>query len=213
MLITTTEINTLAFLTPLDVSYFKTNIMHSVQEKDLRAILGGILLDSVVTDPDIFPILIETYIKPFLAYQIKYFTLRLIASDLIVDETYTNLTDAIAETNLIARQNKTLLQDYIYSTYGILPPSINGFTIPQSIITANENTETMPTTDVNDIPPSLFSATEGQTIFPLPQLMLRSSLVFVNDSFISPSDYTGIGTLILTFINTLTQYDKVVVTF
>ena len=213
MLITTTEINALAFLAPLDVTYFKTNIMYSVQEKDLRAILGDVLLDSVIADPDIFPILIETYIKPYLAYQIKYFTLRLIASDLTINVTFTNLTDAIAETNLIARQNKTLLQDYIYSTYGILPPSINGFTIPQSIITANENTETMPQTDVNDIPPSLFSADEAQTIFPLPYLLKLSSLVFVNDSFISPSLYSGIGTLTLTFTTPLTKYDKVLVTF
>ena len=215
MLITTTQINTLAFLAPLDVSYFKTNIMYSVQEKDLRAILGDTLQDAVIADPTSFPILLETYIKPYLAYQIKYFTLRLIDSDLIVDETFTNLSDAIAASNLIARQNMTLLQDYIYSTYGILPSSINGFTIPQSIITANENTETMPTTDVTDIAPSEFTASEGQTLFPLPQLLKRSSLVFVNDAFVSPSEYSGIGTLSLNFSKStsLSLNDKVIITF
>ena len=213
MLITTTEINTLAFLAPLDVSYFKTNIMYSVQEKDLRAILGDTLQDAVIADPTSFPILHESYIKPYLAYQIKYYTLRLIASDLIIDATFTNIDDAISTSNLISRHNKSLLQNYIYSTYGILPTSINGFTIPESIVTAAENTETMPTTDVTDIAPSEFTASEGQTLFPLPQLLKRSSLVFVNDAFVSPSEYTGIGTLSLNFTTVLDLNDKVIVTF
>ena len=213
MLITTAEINTIAFLTALDVTYFKDNVMYSVQEKDLRAILGDSLQDSVIADPTSFPILHESYIKPYLAYQIKYYTLRLIASDLIIDATFTNIDDAISTSNLISRHNKSLLQNYIYSTYGILPTSINGFTIPQSIITANENTETMPTTDVTDIAPSEFTASERQTLFPLPQLLKRSSLVFVNDAFVSPSEYTGIGTLSLNFTTVLDLNDKVIVTF
>ena len=212
MLISTTQINTLAFLTPLDVSYFKTNIMYSVQEKDLRLIMGDTLLDAVLSDTVSYPILIESYIKPYLAFQIKYYTLILLYSDITVDSDYTNLENAIAQANLIARQNKTLLQNYIYTTYGVLPTSVNGFTIPQSIIQSNLLT-TMPQSDVEDIAPSLFTADTGQTTFTLPQLMKRSSLVFVNDSFVSPSKYTGIGTLLLVFNTALDKYDKVLITF
>jgi len=213
MLITTAQINANAFLTPLDDSFFKSNIMYSVQEKDLRSIMGDALLDAVIADTASFPILHETYIIPFLAYQIKYYTLRLISSDLTIDTAFTNLVAAISETNLIARQNKTLLQDFIYTTYGVLPNSINGFTIPQSIIISNENTNTMPQSDIDDIPPSMFSASQGQTTFNLPQLIKQSSLIFINDSFINPTNYTGIGTAILTFTNPLSEYDKVVITF
>lgn len=212
MLISTAEINTLAFLTPLDVSYFKTNVMYSVQEKDLRLIMGDTLLDAVLVDTASYPILIESYIKPFLAFQIKYYTLVLLYSDITVDEAFTNLENAIAQANLIARQNKSLLQNFIYTTYGILPNSINGFLIPQSIIQSNLLT-TMPQSDVEDIAPSLFTADTGQTTFTLPQLMKRSSLVFINDTFISPSSYTGIGTLLLVFNKALDKYDKVLVTF
>lgn len=212
MLITPAEINTLAFLTPLDVSYFKTNIMYSVQEKDLRIIMSNTLYDAILTDTASYPILIESYIKPFLAFQIKYYTLTLLYSDITVDPDYTNLENAISQANLFARQNKTLLQNFIYTTYGVLPNSINGFTISQSIIQSNLLT-TMPQSDVEDIAPSLFSADTGQTTFSLPQLMKRSSLVFVNDSFVSPSKYTGIGTLLLVFNNAMEKYDKVLVTF
>jgi len=213
MLITTAEINTIAFLTALDVTYFKDNVMYSVQEKDLRAILGDTLQDAVNADPTSFPILLGSYIKPFLAYQIKYFTLRLINSDLIIDASYTNLTEAIDQANLMARQQKSSLQDYIYSTYGILPNSIGGFTIPSSVTSTAIKAEIMPSTEIDDLAPSEFTASASQTIFPLPQLLKRSSLVFVNEAFISPSEYTGIGTLSLNFTTVLDLNDKVIVTF
>ena len=213
MLITTAEINTLAFITPISVTLFKDNIMFSVEEKNLRAILGDDLQDSVNADPTSFPILLGSYIKPFLAYQIKYFTLRLINSDLIVDASYTNLTEAIDQANLMARQQKSSLQDYIYSTYGILPNSIGGFTIPSSVTSTAIKAEIMPSTEIDDLAPSSFIATAGQTIFALPQLLKRNSLVFVNDAFILPANYTGIGTISLTFIIALDLNDKVIVTF
>ena len=71
----------------------------------------------------------------------------------------------------------------------------------------------MPQSDIDDIPPSMFSASQGQTTFNLPQLIKQSSLIFINDSFINPTNYTGIGTAILTFTNPLSEYDKVVITF
>ena len=213
MLITTAEINTLAFLTPIDVSYFKTNIMYAAQERYLRNILSDTLIDSVIADPTSFPILLENYIKPYLAYQIKSLTFSLLESELAIDEAFTNISQAIIQSALKAKDNKSSLQDYIYSTYGILPSSINGFTIPQTIITANENSVTMPTTDVNDIAPATFTASIGQSSFPLPNTLKRSSLVFVNDSFVVPVKYTGIGTTTITFLTALNQYDKVIITF
>ena len=213
MLITKNEINTLAFLTPLDTDYFKTNIMYSIEDKNLQDVLGTSLFDQVNASPTDFPILIESYIKPFLAFKNKYFVLHLLSSELSIDAAYTNIEDAIEQADLVCRQNLSLLRDYIYNTYGIAPSSISGFTIPQTIIESFINTETMPTTDVEDIAPSLFTANTAQTAFALPQLLKRSSLVFVNDSFIDPSKYLGIGTLTLTFLTALNKYDKVLVTF
>ena len=213
MLITAAEINTLAFLTPLDVSNFKADIIYSVQEQDLRVIMSDALLDPVLANTSAYPILIETYIKPFLAFKIKYFTLRLLYSELIVDTSFTNISTSIIQANVIANQCKQLLQSYIYSTYGVIPHSVNGFTIPQSIIDSTLNSNTMPQTDIEDIAPSLFTAEAAQQTFVLPQLMKRSSLVFVNDAYVGQSKYSGIGTLTLVFTTPLLKYDKVLVTF
>lgn len=187
--------------------------MYSAQERDLRNILSDTLLDSVIADPDSFPILLENYIKPYLAYQIKTLTFSLLASELIIDVTYTDIEDSVIQSALLAKELKSALQNYIYSTYGILPSSINGFTIPQSILTESENSDTMPTTDVTDIAPATFTASAGQTSFPLANTLKRSSLVFVNDAIILPANYTGIGTTTLTFLTALALYDKVIVTF
>ena len=122
MLITTAQINANAFLTPLDDSFFKSNIMYSVQEKDLRSIMGDALLDAVIADTASFPILHETYIIPFLAYQIKYYTLRLISS----------------ETKRYFKISYTLLMEY-YQTQSMVLQYLNQLSFLTKILTPCRN--------------------------------------------------------------------------
>ncbi len=212
MLITPDEINTIAYITPAPLADFKPSIIKTVEEVDLEIIIGKVLLATIQANPIGFPNLIESYVKPFMAYRIKYLTLRLKISDqnLTPDE-LASLLESMYQAELIAKANNSNLQSYVYNTYQITPTIVAGIIIkPVSNITITEE-------EINDmetpIAPYRAEATAGQAVFYLSNTLNASSLVFVNDSITDPDDYLGNGTDVLTFKTGLDEYDKVVVTF
>lgn len=56
-----------------------------------------------------------------------------------------------------------------------------------------------------------FEAADGQTVFNLNFLLTSNSMVFLNNSLIERTLYSGEGTNRLTFNNPLNLYDKVTV--
>lgn len=212
MLITPPEINAIAYITPAPVEDFKPSIIKTVEEVELPIIISITLLKIIQANPAGFPTLVESYVKPFMAYRIKYLTLRLKISDqnLTPDE-LASLLESTSQAELLAKANNSTLQNYVYNTYNITPSNVAGIIIkPVSTTTITEEEIMSHTTP---IAPYRAEATAGQTVFYLSNTLNASSLVFVNDSIIDPNDYLGGGTDVLTFKTALSQYDKVVVTF
>lgn len=56
-------------------------------------------------------------------------------------------------------------------------------------------------------------ATGGQTSATLPYDLTTKSLVFINGALMPPSEYSGIGTKIITFNAPLLLFDRILVTF
>ncbi len=212
MLITPTEINDIAYITPTDVADFKPSIIKTVEEVELPIIIGEVLLNMIQSNPSGFPNLIESYVKPFMAFRIKYLTLRLKISDqnLTPDE-LNSLLESTYQAELLAKANNSTLQNYVYSTYNIMPSIVAGIII-KPVSTATITPEEIMSTEI-PIAPYRTEATANQAVFYLSNTLNASSLVFVNDSIIDPNDYLGSGTDVLTFKAGLDEYDKVVVTF
>ena len=212
MLIIPAEINAIAYITPAPTADFKPSIIKTVEETDLEIIIGNVLLTLIQANPAGFPVLVESYVKPYMAYRIKYLTLRLKISDqnLTPDE-LASLIESMYQSELLAKANNSTLQLYVYKTYGITPTIVAGIIIkPVSNLTISEE-------EINNmetpIAPYRAEATAGQAVFFLSYTLNASSLVFVNDSITDPDDYLGSGTDVLTFKTGLDEYDKVVVTF
>ncbi len=212
MLITPSQINAIAYITPAPVEDFKPSIIKTVEEVELPVIIGEILLSVIQANPIGFPNLIESYVKPFMAYRIKYLTLRLKISDqnLTPDE-LASLLESTYQAELLGKANTSTLQNYVYNFYGITPTIVAGIIIKpiQTITITIEDIQDMET----PIAPYRAEATARQTVFYLSNTLNASSLVFLNDSIMDTDDYLGNGTDVLTFKTGLDEYDKVVVTF
>ena len=204
-------INDIAFITPATEPQINEYFISVVETGELYNILGDTLYSIYIDYPSYFDNISTILINPFIAYQVKYLSLIKLASELT--EINTSLQTAIQEAKSLAQTFKTNLQNYLYSTYGVLPNSVVGFTIPQSIILKNEKDMTL-LVQPTDIAPYAITSTEEETkSFTLPEILKKSSLVFVNNAIINPTEYTGIGTNILSFTIALEVYDKLVVTF
>lgn len=212
--LTSDDINKIAFITPVNELQINNHLIAAVENNDLYEILGATLHSVYVEHHSFFDSIALSYINPFVAYQVKYLSLKLLASE--TTEQNESLMSAIQQAEKLARKFKTNLQNYLFNTYGILPQSINGFTIPKSILNKNEKNMTLKVspTEQTDIAPFIFTVTEEEfSTFNLPHKLKNASLVFVNNSIINPTNYSGIGTSTIQFTNPLDTYDKLVVTF
>ena len=212
MLITPAEINTIAYIVPADIADFKPSIIKTVEEVELPIVIGNQLLGLLQTSPESYPNLLESYVKPFMAYRIKYLTLRLRISDqnLTPDE-LDSLLESTYQAELLAKANNSTLQVYVFNTYGITPSIVAGILIDHATYTILPESP-MPPSYV-PVAPFRAAATAGQSVFYLPQILNSSSLVFVNDSILPLYNYTGIGSDTLTLNFSLHLHDYIVVTF
>ena len=153
-LITPSEVISLAYITELDPSMIKPEVIHTCELKYIKPILSPSLYEHIITNIPQYTSLISNYINPCLAFYVKY---SIMNQQLLETSQYTpgsdpNLSpvlvevstvvqlpgqhrrDALREILLIAKYKEALLYEYIitqnYSLYE-KPPSriIAGFRI------------------------------------------------------------------------------------
>jgi len=72
MLITVSEVITLAYITKLDDNLIKDHIIDAVEHTYIKPVLTEPLYNDVVTSPSNYTDLIGKFIKPCLAFYVKY---------------------------------------------------------------------------------------------------------------------------------------------
>ena len=153
-LITSSEVISLAYVTELDPTMIKSEVIQTSELKYVKPVLTSALYDDVVANPDNYATLISSYIKPCLAFFVKY---AMINQQLLETAQYTpgadpSLSPALVEISTavllprdhrrdtmqevlsIARSKQTLLQEYVitqnYALYTApLSKRISGFRI------------------------------------------------------------------------------------
>ena len=153
-LITSSEVISLAYVTELDPTMIKSEVIQTSELKYVKPVLTSALYDDVVANPDNYTTLITSYIKPCLAFFVKY---AMINQQLLETAQYTpgadpSLSPALVEISTavllprdhrrdtmqevlsIARSKQTLLQEYVitqnYPLYTApLSKRISGFRI------------------------------------------------------------------------------------
>ena len=153
-LITSSEVISLAYVTELDPTMIKSEVIQTSELKYVKPVLTSALYDDVVANPDNYATLISSYIKPCLAFFVKY---AMINQQLLETAQYTpgadpSLSPALVEISTavllprdhrrdtmqevlsIARSKQTLLQEYViaqnYPLYTApLSKRISGFRI------------------------------------------------------------------------------------
>ncbi len=153
-LISSTEVISLAYVTELDPSMIKAEVIQTSELKYVKPVLTAALYDDVVASPGDYTTLITSYIKPCLAFFVKYAMLN---QQLLETAQYTpgadpslspalieistavllprdHRRDTMQEVFSIARSKQTLLQEYViaqnYALY-LAPVSkrVSGFRI------------------------------------------------------------------------------------
>ena len=71
-LITQSEVITLAYVTEIDPSMIKSEVIRSAELKYIKPVLTSALYDDVISDSGSYTTLLADYIKPCLAFFVKY---------------------------------------------------------------------------------------------------------------------------------------------
>ena len=132
-LISSTEVISLAYVTELDPSMIKAEVIQTSELKYVKPVLTAALYDDVVASPGDYTTLITSYIKPCLAFFVKYAMLN---QQLLETAQYTpgadpslspalieistavllprdHRRDTMQEVFSIARSKQALLQEYV----------------------------------------------------------------------------------------------------
>ena len=119
-IITKSEIITLAYITPIDEADLKDEIIASAINKFIIPIITQTLYDKVIATPGNYTILIETYIKPCIAFYVKYLHIYQLSLDAGITqvEFLKNLTAEVLE---VATDKYNLLNNYYIATYTTPP--------------------------------------------------------------------------------------------
>ena len=71
-LISATEVIALAYVTELDPTMIKSEVIQTAELRYVKPILTAALYEDVVSNPEDYATLITSYIKPCLAFFVKY---------------------------------------------------------------------------------------------------------------------------------------------
>ena len=71
-LISPSEVISIAYVTELDPTMIKDEVVQTAELKYIKPVLTSVLYDDVVTNPGDYSTLITSYIKPCLAFFVKY---------------------------------------------------------------------------------------------------------------------------------------------
>jgi len=134
-LITAKEINSIAFSIPIDSAMILDEIIIAAETKFIIPAITKPIYDDLSIHPGIYTTLIADYIKPYLAYCVKFLLYSQYLYESSSDATILQQrSDIVNESNTISQVKKTLLINHLLS--GIYPlyvspvkKRINGFLI------------------------------------------------------------------------------------
>jgi len=119
-LLTATEVNQIAFITPIDSALILDEIIQIAETKYINPAITKPIYDDLSVHPGIYATLISDYIKPYLAYCVKYLLYTQYYSEILSTSNFDKSRDDIVnETNVILQAKKDLLKTHL--TSGIYP--------------------------------------------------------------------------------------------
>lgn len=119
-LITATEINSIAFSTPIDPALILVEIISVAETKFIIPAITKPVYDDLSIHPGIYTTLIADYIKPYLAYCVKFLMYCQYLNESTVDATILQQRgDIVNDSSTISQLKKTLLINHMLS--GIYP--------------------------------------------------------------------------------------------
>jgi hypothetical protein len=133
--ITASEINAIAFSTPIDPALILDEIITAAETKFIIPVITKPIYDDLSVHPGIYTTLLADYIKPYLAYCVKFLLYSQYLNESSSDVTiFQQTSDIVNESNTISQVKRTLLLNHLLS--GIYPlyvspvkKRINGFLI------------------------------------------------------------------------------------
>jgi len=134
-IITAQEINNIAFTEPIDSSTITEDIINAAEAKYIIPAITKTLDDDLSVHPDSYTYFITEYIKPYLAYCVKYLLYTQYFTESLTElENTGQRGNLVNEINAITQLKKTLLVNHLAT--GIYPlyvssvrKRINGFLI------------------------------------------------------------------------------------
>ena len=119
-LLSATEVNQIAFNPPIDSALILDEIIQIAETKYIIPAISKPVYDDLSVHPGIYATLISEYIKPYLAYCVKYLLYTQYYSESLSTSNFDKSRDDIVnETNVILQAKKDLLKTHL--TSGIYP--------------------------------------------------------------------------------------------
>jgi hypothetical protein len=119
-LLTATEVNQIAFITPIDSALILDEIIQIAETKYIIPAITKPVYDDLSVHPGIYATLILDYIKPYLAYCVKYLLYSQYYSETLSTSNFDKSREEIVNnTNVILQAKKELLKTHL--TSGIYP--------------------------------------------------------------------------------------------
>jgi hypothetical protein len=119
-LLTATEVNQIAFITPIDSALILDEIIQIAETKYIIPAITNPVYDDLSVHPGIYATLILDYIKPYLAYCVKYLLYSQYYSETLSTSNFDKSREEIVNnTNVILQAKKELLKTHL--TSGVYP--------------------------------------------------------------------------------------------
>jgi len=134
-LLTATEVNQIAFITPIDSALILEEIIQIAETKYIIPAITKPIYDDLSVHPVIYATLISDYIKPYLAYCVKYLLYSQYYSETLSTSNFDKSREEIVnDTNVVIQAKKELLKTHlsngIYPLYSLpVKKRISGFII------------------------------------------------------------------------------------
>jgi hypothetical protein len=119
-LLTASEVNQIAFITPIDSALLLEEIIQVAETKYIIPAITKPVYDDLSVHPGIYATLISDYIKPYLAYCVKYLLYTQFYSETLSTSNFDKSREEIVnDTIVILQAKKDLLKTHL--TSGIYP--------------------------------------------------------------------------------------------
>lgn len=119
-MLTANEVNQIAFISPIDSALILDEIIQVAETKYIIPAITKPIYDDLSVHPGFYATLISDYLKPYLAYCVKYLLYsQYFAEALLTPNQDKSREDIVNETNVIIQAKKDLLKNHL--TSGIYP--------------------------------------------------------------------------------------------